>query len=1278
MPGTLKNLSKVLETFFSQSSDSDVSKIYEAHAEFLERHKVIDPVESTRLHEELLDVYQKLVSGDKDKEVTFLKSITILAPCLVNTENLLIWFDLFFQPAINSAGYTNNVVAASREFLKAVMVRSLDEDNNINNNTGHINSNSNESGINVNSNNSGVNSNSNQFLNSSSINNFSFEVSKASSKGVLSALATLLLELFLSIKNITKEGQDATELEHQERRRFIRVNVKNLLVHFSKNHPILIFNTLNHYLVQKTYRIKSLVLLSAIISAEPRCVWKIVETPLLGNLCNCLLQDKSTAAISISITILIMIIPHVCNRLAKDNLLFDLFAIYSRLACWQEMMADERDEMLNNNDGQFSDHDDTIGHRDLNSKEGELDHTSLALLSSSLKTTMPVHGWDVLPVEKTVKGVDNSNLSALDYERLFTFLYALFPANFINFLRKPASYMKERNYFTPSMKSWDDYSINSSAKPLFEHHILNPYLLKFDLAQELTDTSRFVDMGETEKITVFCLSMHASFFHLPDPPQINLNAPFEDLPSLLESPIPKESLLYDDNTPGISRNNSLKNTAVSSSLKSNLTRHASDGARYGFGSPFTTAYYHRSSITQPSSPSIVSVAPPGLSSLQTPTGLFSQNIISPIHQDADSLLDAHQRQYWRRDGTQNTSTNESFVSSLSPVVCGSKLSVSEGITLDDNSQGHFNFAALSLASSPPFFSSFSSSSSQDRPVTVPGSVASIYNNGTNSGQDDLLSAPVTEFPTSISQVLEATQAVSAITVTSPRARPIEGSQLSASPPWAPMASSSANSSSFLSNSTATLTPLLTNQPDITATSRVLPTNVDDSFISANNDDTSDSNNNEKSGFTSNSSGSLKASLSFFEREYYLLKNELDFVVYIDHHNQVRLKMLKEELMTSVRHFDDVQHLVTTNKNLRGRILRLEEQLTKFREETMKYKNQRLQYETQLTQRNRDLKTQGDKFQLNLAEMEVEMGKLKENNKLLYNSVLEKEVKISRLELKVGSLMNEANQFEQYKAALFAGKATSNHFESRESAKLSQDEVNALYVRLEKLRIDKEVIEHEKAVLDRRYSIELTDLKNEITALKYRANNTPASVRTIVEDIRQASEERYAQISSAYKEISDRYRDLDKQFRAYALKSEVKLMTMESGQSSPTSSSDSSPGHKSLLGYQSHPGPSNLGGKVPFPLHQRSSLPLAASRNKSSSSSENGGPDRHHSYGEESHSPIAGINQYQESNTKEPPAPRKGEVRFKGRGGFQNATSNSKSKGSTPSTSAKLGTFRGFM
>ncbi|CAN6605805.1 hypothetical protein TRVA0_003S00584 [Trichomonascus vanleenenianus] len=481
-PGSLRSLSKALEGFFSSKDYSDLNaEVTNEISEFVASNTPIDPSDSAKLHEELVKIHDTSVADSK-YEVPFVEALDSLAPCLTDIKYIRFWFGLYSVPALDSVGHLNTLVAASRKLLMKILLYEYD---------------------------------------------FIDEDSEDLYRELSSQVCEWILDIHLDIyKEWFTHIHESSTLNDEERRRFLRMNAKDLLMQFGMKRSKDFMIKLNGRFVDHRYRIQTLSLLSVFASMQPPFLYHIQQTDLLESLKKCLIYDLSSTALSIAATVLAMIMPHICDSLSSH--LPTILAVYGRLACWRLLTGDD----------EVRDHEILEDEED-GPKDSDLELTEDAAPRPQ-KPPANNEGWDTLGFYSDLQDERKPSITPL-----FTFLYGLYPSNLLSFLRKPTRYLEKRGYKRPFTDFWDEYEILAFSKPIFELHMLHPGLVSNTAEEELKDNSRWGLLGSPMDIAAQCLALYNQS------PQANANVsvaaskiPHEETPTLFDSDIPSYSYMY--------------------------------------------------------------------------------------------------------------------------------------------------------------------------------------------------------------------------------------------------------------------------------------------------------------------------------------------------------------------------------------------------------------------------------------------------------------------------------------------------------------------------------------------------------------------------------------------------------------------------------------------------------------------------------------------------------------------------------------------------------------
>ncbi len=180
-----------------------------------------------------------------------------------------------------------------------------------------------------------------------------------------------------------------------------------------------------------------------------------------------------------------MILPHVCNKLAPY--LPKLFTVYARLVCWQT--EEDGSESDGANDSDLS--DDKYKRRDSKPKDDN-DNDDDNIITKKWKVlNHKFNAEERIPTE---------------YDKLFTFIYGLYPMNFMEFLRDPIPQIEKID--SKHIDNYDEYTIRAQSKPLLQTHLMHPNLLFMTSVEEREDQTRWESMGSPQDIAAFCSELN--------------------------------------------------------------------------------------------------------------------------------------------------------------------------------------------------------------------------------------------------------------------------------------------------------------------------------------------------------------------------------------------------------------------------------------------------------------------------------------------------------------------------------------------------------------------------------------------------------------------------------------------------------------------------------------------------------------------------------------------------------------------------------------------------
>jgi solute carrier family 25 (mitochondrial carrier protein), member 16 len=280
-----------------------------------------------------------------------------------------------------------------------------------------------------------------------------------------STIAENLLEVWLN-------KSTSASIEFDDDARFVENQVQMILLAFGRRRPKDFLTTMNKFFVKKECRILVLSLVCEFIRHQPPHLYQLLQTPLFDNLLKCLQVDTSTRVISLAMTALVMFLPHIPSSLGPH--LPALFNIYSRMLFWDKERRATTGMLL----------------------DEELEN-------SEKEPPRPSDQWDKLSY--LLESDDETVPELLHY---FTFLYGLYPLNFMSYIRKPQRYLRHANFSGAEELDVEPTEIRQRSEPFRQVHLLHPNCFMMTIESELTDNNRWMG-SEAADVVAECMALYS-------------------------------------------------------------------------------------------------------------------------------------------------------------------------------------------------------------------------------------------------------------------------------------------------------------------------------------------------------------------------------------------------------------------------------------------------------------------------------------------------------------------------------------------------------------------------------------------------------------------------------------------------------------------------------------------------------------------------------------------------------------------------------------------------
>lgn len=435
MSGSLNSLSKGLVAALSaRTSDSVLLlELLNIVQIYIEKHSPPTDSDRAKLHEELVRIYHSAVETSKTS--VFLHVLVRLKPqFIVGPEELKLWWELLLSRTLIDTRQRRDTVARAEEICLDGLIFNEDDET-------------------------------------------EFKVRHAA----MEVLKNCLLSSYFAAAHAgTPESTD---------------KLHGLLITYARRRTKDFFYAIDPYLRDPQHRLHCLTLLSQFVRLQTQYVYQIFDTPLLDSLCCSLEQDTSTTVVSLALTVLVMILPHIPDVVSR--MLSRFFQIFGRILCWDKLTAVLRRAAAFTGVEKIEDEKDDV---EINSSTSSLDNSE-----------------DKLKWQRLDASFDTAQSTPPQCSQLFTFLYGLYPLNFLEYLRTPSAYLDAHNNgFQWNRESTEDETIRSRAALMVSRHLVHPNMFQMTIETEVSDLSRWKKLEPSEAV-MLCVSLDTTNLNRQQP-----------------------------------------------------------------------------------------------------------------------------------------------------------------------------------------------------------------------------------------------------------------------------------------------------------------------------------------------------------------------------------------------------------------------------------------------------------------------------------------------------------------------------------------------------------------------------------------------------------------------------------------------------------------------------------------------------------------------------------------------------------------------------------------
>ncbi|KAI9832201.1 MAG: hypothetical protein M1826_002205 [Phylliscum demangeonii] len=399
-----------------------------------------------RLAFELTNFHTKIVTPDPTRRPAFLGVLRLLRPALRGEEGLMTWWPLLLAPIFHAGPLDRDLLQAAREFLLAVLLYENEGDG-----------------------------------------------ADDERANVSAQYAQEILDLYLEKTTMPGLDHDGV-LVVDEAARVVGGQLESILVDFGRKQPKRLITMIDATLEIKEHRRQVLNLLCSFVRYQPPHLYQVTDTPLLDHLLQCLMIDTSTTVVCLALLSLVMFLPHVPGALVPY--LPRLFIVYSRLLCWDRHHAPRATIEPPGREASVVDLD---ADDDESDDGGGGGGGAEAVAATPWTYTEP--SWDKLHAS-----FDVADATLPDLTYYFSFLYGLYPENFMGFIRKPNRYLRNARFASLERLELDQEAIRQRSDRFRQVHLLHPNFYTITIEAELLDVSRFVPC-EPSDIVAQCMEL---------------------------------------------------------------------------------------------------------------------------------------------------------------------------------------------------------------------------------------------------------------------------------------------------------------------------------------------------------------------------------------------------------------------------------------------------------------------------------------------------------------------------------------------------------------------------------------------------------------------------------------------------------------------------------------------------------------------------------------------------------------------------------------------------
>ncbi|KAI1776867.1 Hamartin protein-domain-containing protein [Hypoxylon cercidicola] len=406
---THKDLTKAIGGFMPTARFPLPDDLVEIIDAYLNTHEKFEESVADKVHDELLSIFNREVTQIPSRYTPFLAILRYLRPVIGQPAKIFQWFDLLL-PALNYLNQEKGLASVVESTLLDILT--AEDGNDPSSPTG----------------------------------------------GAAPQLAERTLLLWLEEYEAIGRAPDALS-------DFKEKQLRRTLLHYGKRRPKDLLTVVDLYVAKKASRARALSFLAIFVQSQPPHLHLILQTPLFGNLINCLQLDTSTTIVSLALTALTMILPHMPSSLVPH--LPTLFNIYARLLFWERELSSQMAADVD--------------------KDRRLSPNTLV--------------W-----EKFAYSADFDDTTIPQLLHYFTILYGLYPINFVDYIRKPQRYLRHAEVADADDIEVQPTEIRHASERFRQCHLLHENFYTLTIDSEKTDFGRWIK-SEPAEVVADCVAL---------------------------------------------------------------------------------------------------------------------------------------------------------------------------------------------------------------------------------------------------------------------------------------------------------------------------------------------------------------------------------------------------------------------------------------------------------------------------------------------------------------------------------------------------------------------------------------------------------------------------------------------------------------------------------------------------------------------------------------------------------------------------------------------------